>query len=574
LSTDGRASPYDPRIKLLGRAPIRLAAASLLGATLVIAAPVAALASPTTASKAGPTTTTTTKPGKTAAFAKLVIKANSVGHVNVETAGTSTFKPAKNGQSLHVGDTVQTDATGQAEIDYADTAYTRLDVNTTFTIKKLTDSQGNRQVEGSLDVGRTYNRTAALTQSQTFQQDAGGATAAVAGTAFVVTCTSATSCTFTAVIDNINLTGAGETKTLNPLDECVANNGALCGTTTRLTPDEVALIQWIQTNVYLDLAEHGIGDGVFQPFAATVVVSGAVVQSVSAAPTPPGSPPPPPPDNDLAISTAPNRTAIATNANGAPVAFAKPTATDESGETPTVVCDHNSGDVFRVGTTTVTCTATDTDDANSAVHSTFTVTVTDGDLSISNPGNQSTTAPTTASSTTFAYARPIATDEGGQNPSVVCNHDNNFPVGVTPVTCTATDSDDANGPQSSSFNVTVYPNPQVNTAPTNLSTNGDDTTTTASFNLTGGTDSGQPFSYQYTQLNLVGGSLVDNTNQNVALLQPYAPSMTFTYHPAPTDPENGPTAVLNYQTVDNTTHATSPSTGTVNINVPNPPGEG
>ena len=238
-------------MKILGGAPIRLAAVSLLGAALVIAAPVAASATPTTPRKASPTTTTTTKPGKNAqAIAKLVIKASSVGHVNVETAGTSTFKPAKNGQSLHVGDTVQTDATGQAEIDYADTAYTRLDVNTTFTIKKLTDSQGNRQVEGSLDVGRTYNRTAALTQSQTFQQDAGGATAAVAGTAFVVTCTSATSCTFTAVIDNINLTGAGgQTKTLNPLDECVDNNGALCGTTTRLTPDELALIQWIQTNV-------------------------------------------------------------------------------------------------------------------------------------------------------------------------------------------------------------------------------------------------------------------------------------------------------------------------------------
>jgi hypothetical protein len=159
-------------------------------------------------------------------------------------------------------------------------------------------ARGNRQVEGSLDVGRTYNRTAALTQSQTFQQDAGGATAAVAGTAFVVTCTSATSCTFTAVIDNINLTGNGaQTKTLNPLDECVDNNGALCGTTTRLTPDELALIEWIQQNVYLDLAEHGIGDGVFQPFAATVIVNNGVVQSVAPAPTTtttPGSPPPPP----------------------------------------------------------------------------------------------------------------------------------------------------------------------------------------------------------------------------------------------------------------------------------------
>jgi FecR protein len=297
-------------MKFPGGAPIRLAAASLLGATLAIAAPVAAAAAPATSQKASPTTTTTTKPGTAAAFAKLVIKADSVGHVKVEAAGTSTFKPAKNGQSLHIGDTVQTDASGQAEIDYADTAYTRLDVNTTFTIKKLTDSQGNRQVEGSLDVGRTYNRTAALTQSQTFQQDAGGATAAVAGTAFVVTCTSATSCTFTAVIDNINLTGpGGQIKNLNPLDECVDNNGALCGTTTRLTSDEVALIGWITQNVLADLTEHGIGNGVFQPFAGTVVVNNAVVQSFTPATpnqgfqpqTPPPPPPPPPPPSPPVI---------------------------------------------------------------------------------------------------------------------------------------------------------------------------------------------------------------------------------------------------------------------------------
>jgi hypothetical protein len=123
-------------------------------------------------------------------------------------------------------------------------------------------------------------------------------------------------CTFTAVIDNINLTGAGgTTKTLNPLDECVDTSGALCGTTTRLTPDELALLQWIQTNVLLDLTEHGIGDGVFQPFAATVTVNNGVVQSVAPAPnttTTPGAPPPPPPpptvDQSKPVCTPPGVT--------------------------------------------------------------------------------------------------------------------------------------------------------------------------------------------------------------------------------------------------------------------------
>lgn len=267
-----------------------------------------------TPSKTNPTTTTTAPGKNAAAIAKLVIKASSVGYVSVKTAGGSTFKPAKNGQSLHVGDTVQSDATGQTEIDYADSAYTRLDVNTTFTIKKLTDAQGNRQVEGSLDVGRTYNRTAALTQSQTFQQDGGGATAAVAGTASVVTCTSATSCTFRAVVDNIDLTGAGaQTKTLNPLDQCDANSGALCGTNAHLTPDESALIEWIQQNVYLDLAEHGIGNGVFQPFAGTVVVNGAVVQSFTPATSNQGFTPQTPPNNPSGPPPAPHPTVDQTN---------------------------------------------------------------------------------------------------------------------------------------------------------------------------------------------------------------------------------------------------------------------
>jgi hypothetical protein len=289
---------------------IRLAAVSVVGAALAFVAPVAASAAPGTPSKTSPTTTTTAPSKNAQAFARLVIKGSSLGHVNVKAAGASTFKPAKNGQSLHVGDTVQTDATGQAEIAYADTAYTRLDINTTFTIKKLTDSQGNRQVEGSLDVGRTYNRTAALTQSQTFQQDGGGATAAVAGTTFVVSCTSASSCAFTAVDHITNLTGPNGTRTLNPLDQCDANNGALCGTTTRLTPDELALLQWIQTNVLLDLTEHGIGDGVFQPFAGTVTVNNGVVQSFTPStpnqgftPAPPANNPPnnPPPPQALVI---------------------------------------------------------------------------------------------------------------------------------------------------------------------------------------------------------------------------------------------------------------------------------
>jgi hypothetical protein len=187
---------------------------------------------------------------------------------------------------------VQTDGVGLAEIDYASDSYTRLNVNTTFTITKLTDSQGNRQVNGTLQTGETWNRTVALTQSESFQQQGGGATAAVAGTAFVVDCTSPTQCTFTAVIDNVTLTGAnGHTQTLNPLSQCASTSGTLCTAVSQLTPDQVALIQWIRVNVFLDYVEHGLGNGIFEPFTATVVVNHGVVQSVTIAPNNPGPPP-------------------------------------------------------------------------------------------------------------------------------------------------------------------------------------------------------------------------------------------------------------------------------------------
>jgi FecR protein len=271
------------------------ALAAALSGALALAVPGTAGAAVHPGSKSSPTTTTTTgQSKKSSAVAKLVIKPDSIGHVQVKPAGSTTLSPATDGESLHEGDTVQTDATGRAEIDYSSDAYTRLDVNTTFTIKKLTDNQGNRQVDGSLDSGRTWNRTAALTQSQSFQQDAGGSTAAVAGTAFVVDCTSAQSCTattsngsgaalFVSVIDNVILTGSnGQTRALGPLSQCTSTNGTLCGAVSRLTPDELGLIQWIQANVFLDFVERGLGNGIFQPFAVTSPASAAPAYPPSA----------------------------------------------------------------------------------------------------------------------------------------------------------------------------------------------------------------------------------------------------------------------------------------------------
>ena len=115
--------------------------------------------------------------------------------VEVKKDGAEKFKVAKDGATLRQGDTVRTDATGLAEIDYDDQSYTRLDVNTTFTIKKLTHEQGDRQVQGSLDTGQTWSRTSALTESGSFEEEGAGANATTLGTAFAVTCDTAEHCT-------------------------------------------------------------------------------------------------------------------------------------------------------------------------------------------------------------------------------------------------------------------------------------------------------------------------------------------------------------------------------------------
>jgi hypothetical protein len=82
-------------------------------------------------------------------------------------------------------------------------------------------------------------------------------------------------------------------------------------------------------------------------------------------------------DNDLSLSGMPaNATVDATSPAGAVYTYTAPTAVDE--DTPAsagVACSQPSGSTFAIGTTTVTCTASDADDSNGPVSQSFTVTV-------------------------------------------------------------------------------------------------------------------------------------------------------------------------------------------------------
>jgi len=85
-----------------------------------------------------------------------------------------------------------------------------------------------------------------------------------------------------------------------------------------------------------------------------------------------------PVDKDLGLSGLPSTITVdATSPQGAVVTYTPPTATDESGDNPgpSVSCSPASGSTFAIGTTTVTCTATDSDDTNSPVSGSFQVVV-------------------------------------------------------------------------------------------------------------------------------------------------------------------------------------------------------
>jgi hypothetical protein len=146
--------------------------------------------------------------GAADALANLKITADNV---QVKQKGKSSFVDAKEGMALKQGDTVKTDASGLAEIDYTDGSITRLGNSTVFTISKLTNEKGGRQTQGTLSVGETWNRAAKVSETGSFEVKAGGTTAAVEGTAFVAKCvpktdgSQAVDCTFTAVVDDIKV---------------------------------------------------------------------------------------------------------------------------------------------------------------------------------------------------------------------------------------------------------------------------------------------------------------------------------------------------------------------------------
>jgi hypothetical protein len=143
----------------------------------------------------------------------------------------------------------------------------------------------------------------------------------------------------------------------------------------------------------------------------------------------------------------------ATGPNGATVNYFGVNATDDVDGPLTATCSKAAGTVFPIGTTTVTCSATDA--AGNKGDNTFTVTVQDTlapKLTVS--ANKTATA-TSANGATVTYTAPTATDIVDGSVAASCDKASGsvFPLGTTTVTCKATDAAGNTGEKQ--FTVTV-----------------------------------------------------------------------------------------------------------------------
>ena len=157
------------------------------------------------------------------------------------------------------------------------------------------------------------------------------------------------------------------------------------------------------------------------------------------------------------VNVPANKTVEATSANGAAVTFTS-TATDAVDGAPAVTCAPASGSTFALGSTPVSCSATDAH-GNKGLSS-FTVTVQDSTAPVvSVPGNLVFEA-TSASGAVVTFASSASDVVNGSTP-VFCApaSGGTFAIGVTSVTCTSTDGSSNKG--TASFTITV----QDTTAP-------------------------------------------------------------------------------------------------------------
>lgn len=181
--------------------------------------------------------------------------------VDLADAGTPTeFVAAEDGADLAEGDVVRTDVTGFAQLDFADGAVARVDVDTTMAVTSIGDAE-QLDVELQLDVGRVWNNVRDLDADERYQITTDVGVAAVRGTVFLVWCFQDGACLVAVFEGVVEVTGTdGVSVELGAGQATVLNADGTTGVATPL-PDGLDEDPWVVRNRDLD----GGGDGAAAP---------------------------------------------------------------------------------------------------------------------------------------------------------------------------------------------------------------------------------------------------------------------------------------------------------------------
>ena len=160
-----------------------------------------------------------------------------------------------------------------------------------------------------------------------------------------------------------------------------------------------------------------------------------------------------------AVTPAPDQMAEATEAFGANVSYPAATATDEVGVENGPSCTPFSGSMFPLGTTTVTCTATDA--AGNLGSARSTVTVRDTTAPVVTVPADITAEPTSASGAAVVFATTANDIVSGRLTTTCAPASGSIiPIGVTTgVSCSSMDS--AGNANSATFTITVLTSEEV-----------------------------------------------------------------------------------------------------------------
>jgi hypothetical protein len=158
------------------------------------------------------------------------------------------------------------------------------------------------------------------------------------------------------------------------------------------------------------------------------------------------------PDTTPPSITVPGDITVDATGPATPVFF-DVSATDPGGGAVSITCEPPSGSPFQVGTTTVTCTATDTSGNTSSAS--FTVTVVDRTAPEITAQNITVEATSPDGAKVELGDSCTASDNVDPNPTISYSSpsESTFPIGSSFVTCTATDS--SGNSSTANFTVTV-----------------------------------------------------------------------------------------------------------------------